>query len=232
MNIYSIYMVTNIVTNKVYIGFTSRNLSRRISQHKCKVSKKRTKFYNSILKHGWENFTWDIIYQSLDEHHTKHVMESYFIQEYDSYYNGYNSTLGGDGMDSLSAIEISNRPDIKKVRAAHMKERWANDIEYRTKVSESMKIRGSSPEEKMRKSIQMRQINATPERMIINKEVNLGSNSYNYNYTIYHFKHKDGREEWLTQNDMRKKHNLSQSNLTATIKGRQKSISGWVIANR
>lgn len=99
MNIYSIYKATNIINGKVYIGFTSLTVDDRINTH-LKNSKNNivTKFYNGIRKYDWDNFTWEIIYQSLDGDHTLNVMENYFILEHDSFKKGYNSTLGGEGV--------------------------------------------------------------------------------------------------------------------------------------
>jgi len=96
MNIYSIYKATNKVNGKVYIGFDS-NWPHRKNSHKCYHKNGDTKFYRAIKKYGWDNFDWEIIYQSKDKIHTKDIMENYFIEQYHSYKNGYNSTLGGDG---------------------------------------------------------------------------------------------------------------------------------------
>lgn len=115
MNIYSIYKATNIINGKVYIGFTSLTVDDRINTH-LKNSKNNivTKFYNGIRKYDWDNFTWEIIYQSLDGDHTLNVMENYFILEHDSFKNGYNSTLGGDGVLGrvVSEEERSKKRDI------------------------------------------------------------------------------------------------------------------------
>lgn len=96
MNIYTIYKAVNQSNNKTYIGFDS-NWPHRKNCHKCYFKKGDTKFYRAIKKYGWESFQWTILYQSKDKKHTKDVMESYFIEEYNSFKNGYNSTLGGDG---------------------------------------------------------------------------------------------------------------------------------------
>jgi predicted GIY-YIG superfamily endonuclease len=98
--IYSIYKVTNKITDKVYIGFTC-DLTRRISEHKRKYSKINYIFYHSIRKHGWENFIWETIYQSKDKDHAL-MMEQHFIEHHRSYVGfddcvGYNTSLGGEG---------------------------------------------------------------------------------------------------------------------------------------
>jgi group I intron endonuclease len=96
MIIYSIYKATNKINGKVYIGFDS-NWPHRKNSHKCYYKKYDTKFYRAIRKYGWENFEWLVLYQSKDKIYTKDIMENYFICENNSFNNGYNSTLGGDG---------------------------------------------------------------------------------------------------------------------------------------
>jgi len=104
MKIYTIYRVINLINNKVYIGFDSI-WPRRKAQHKSTAkycTGTNIAFYNAIKKHGWDNFIWDIIYQSTDGNYTKNFMEPYFITEYNSFVyatnsNGYNMTTGGEG---------------------------------------------------------------------------------------------------------------------------------------
>jgi group I intron endonuclease len=121
MNIYSIYKATNKINGKVYIGFDS-NWPNRFYTHKNRSNynkeQSKSKFYNSIRKHGWDNFDWEIIYQSNDGEHCKNIMENYFINEYRSYVgfgdcNGYNTTLGGDGSLGVKVLE-STRNKLSK----------------------------------------------------------------------------------------------------------------------
>jgi group I intron endonuclease len=136
MSIYSIYKATNLINNKVYIGFDS-NWPARISTHRSKISKLNRPFYNALHKHGWENFTWKVIYQSKDGEHTLAVMENYFITEYRSYIgfddcNGYNLTLGGDG--SLGYIN-SDKTKKKKSESKKGKKRSPMSLEQKEKIS-------------------------------------------------------------------------------------------------
>lgn len=102
MIIYSIYKSVNKINGKVYIGFDSQ-WPKRKREHKSSSKKLKNKFYNAIRKYGWENFDWQVIYQSTDGNHTLNVMEQYFITEHDSFHKGYNSTLGGDGALGLKS---------------------------------------------------------------------------------------------------------------------------------
>lgn len=114
MIIYSIYKFVNTINNKVYIGY-SNNVNRRYLEHKSNHIRVKNKFYNAIKKYGWDNFQFEIIYQSLDGDHCLFEMEKYFILEYNSYKKGYNSSLGGD---SLSGSQKSDyvRKKMSKAR--------------------------------------------------------------------------------------------------------------------
>lgn len=98
---YTIYCITNIITNKKYIGYT-KDLETRWYKHKfhghrgdgsCK------QLYNSMKKHGIENFEFTILENNILNETDAKLKESYFIQEYDTYKHGYNATLGGTGGD-------------------------------------------------------------------------------------------------------------------------------------
>jgi len=92
-----IYVVSNIINGKRYIGFTSNELKKRKYQHKQKSeSNSPFAFHKAIRKYGWDNFEWEVIYESWDHEHCLTVMEPHFISEYNSFgENGYNMDNGG-----------------------------------------------------------------------------------------------------------------------------------------
>lgn len=117
--IYSIYRIQNTINGKVYIGYT-KTPEQRFKAHKNSINRKQSNkkvLTLAFKKYGIENFSFDVIYQSLDAYHTKNIMESYFINEYNSHVdsgNGYNMTGGGDGMlnpskETLFRIGSANR---------------------------------------------------------------------------------------------------------------------------
>ena len=101
MDIYSIYKATNKINGKTYIGFTTNPKARFLSHKYLANQNLNIKFYNAINKYGYDNFQFEIVYQSKDMDHCKNVMETHFILEYDSMNNGYNMKLGGDGTPGL-----------------------------------------------------------------------------------------------------------------------------------
>ena len=91
-----IYKITNTINNKVYIGQTVKTVQKRFTQHKNNSNKpyfSQIILYKAFNKYGIENFICEEIEEVdnslLDER------ERYWIEYYDSYFNGYNSILGG-----------------------------------------------------------------------------------------------------------------------------------------
>lgn len=114
MNIGYIYKITNNINGKVYIGQTSKTIEERWREHKRNAKDKNRKaynihFYKAIRKYGIENFSIEEVEKcnisGLDER------EIYWIAYYDSFHNGYNSTLGGDGGRIL---DLDEKEVIKK----------------------------------------------------------------------------------------------------------------------
>jgi len=55
-----IYLVTNKVNDKLYVGKTSRNVILRQIEHesKAKLKLNDNHFHNALAKHGLKNFIW------------------------------------------------------------------------------------------------------------------------------------------------------------------------------
>ena len=91
-----IYKIYNDVNDKVYIGQTSGTIEERFKQHLKKVNsddRKTYPLYNAMRKYGIEHF----FIEQIEETDDLNVREIYWIKQFDSYNNGYNATLGGDG---------------------------------------------------------------------------------------------------------------------------------------
>ena len=95
--IFSIYIILNKINGKSYIGFTN-NINKRFREHKRLYKTSNFPIYRAMRKYTIENFEFSIIYQSKDKEHTLCCMESYFIEKYNAFTEGYNCTLGGEGM--------------------------------------------------------------------------------------------------------------------------------------
>ena len=130
-----IYKVVNPVNNKVYIGQTAGQLSRRISVHRYQMNKgSKIYFIKALRKYGIDNFVWEIIdtASTMKELNEK---ESYWIKFLNSNdpSKGYNISLGGKN-GKLNKMGVER---IRKMR----KGRKVSDI-GRQRMSEAAKRRG------------------------------------------------------------------------------------------
>jgi len=92
-----IYLITNLLNGKKYVGKTTQTLKRRINQHKhgnIHIDK-------TIRKYGWENFKVEV----LEECYTVEQLnerEIFWISALSCKHpNGYNHTDGGEGTAGL-----------------------------------------------------------------------------------------------------------------------------------
>ena len=91
-----IYKITNTLNNKIYIGQTVKTVEKRFQQHKNNSNKSyfsQIVLYKAFNKYGIDNFICEQIEQVPNE--LLDDREQYWIEYYNSYFEGYNSTLGG-----------------------------------------------------------------------------------------------------------------------------------------
>lgn len=95
---YLVYKLTNTINGKAYIGITSRDESFRWSEHKVRAKQglRGSRLYDAIRKYGPDAFSREVIATASTEDESREL-ERRYIQEFDTYENGYNSNLGGYG---------------------------------------------------------------------------------------------------------------------------------------
>ena len=109
-----IYKITNEINGKIYIGQTIKTPQKRFDEH-VKSAKRgcEYKFHRAIRKYGAENFTLSVIEEC--ERDNLNEKEIYWIDYYNSYYSGYNSTKGGNGLTKpLPSFEVVSCLYIEK----------------------------------------------------------------------------------------------------------------------
>ena len=128
-----IYLITNNINNKKYVGQTWYELSTRLSEHISASGNKNHRgcpyLYKAIFKHGATAFT----IQSLDRFITQEAadnLEAHYINLYHSNEAGYGYNLTGGGQ--------GNKPPMSEA--------------IRQKISQAMKGRTVSQESKNKMS--------------------------------------------------------------------------------
>jgi group I intron endonuclease len=105
-----IYCFHCIPNGKKYIGMTEKPLKYRVNQHINNVNKNyktSRKFYNTIKKYGINNFIIGIIEEC--DCKILNQKEKYYIGKFDTYKNGLNSTLGGEGVSGWKHTEETKK---------------------------------------------------------------------------------------------------------------------------
>ena len=90
---YIVYMHKNKINNKIYIGITFRKPEERWLNGNG--YRRQPKFFNAIIKYGWDNFEHIILEQNILTEEEALKLETYYIQKYDSVNNGYNVNEAG-----------------------------------------------------------------------------------------------------------------------------------------
>lgn len=115
-----IYKLTCTITGKVYIGKTI-DINRRMVQHSKVTPKYSHHLANAIKKYGINNFKEEIIFEVEAEDRAAlntalSNAEQLYIEQYDSYRNGYNSTIGGEGTSGFHWLESSKKKLSKSLK--------------------------------------------------------------------------------------------------------------------
>ena len=108
-----IYIIKNYCNEKVYIGQTSYSIQERFSEHMkpSTIKKKGTyKLYKAIAKYGKENFYIELLEETTPD--KLNETEIHYIEKFDSYKNGYNSTNGGDSKTICKIQDINKLKDM------------------------------------------------------------------------------------------------------------------------
>nr|DAF13733.1 MAG TPA: intron associated endonuclease [Caudoviricetes sp.] len=106
-NVYGyVYCIENKVNGKKYIGITTRTMNKRFEEHK----KANSYIGNAIRKYGVSNFSISEL-DIAKTHEELCQLEVFYIEKFKTFENGYNLTIGGDGVvkDIYVDVVLNNR---------------------------------------------------------------------------------------------------------------------------
>lgn len=146
-------------SGKVYIG-KSINFTKRLRYYAKGGCKNQTVLYNSILKHGWDSHTIEVLAKSnFPTNETLNILERFFIKYYKTNLrryptcNGMNCTDGGDG--NFGAIKTG--AELERIRTLRVgKAPWNKGKTYTKELKEKLSkahkgkyTRGDNPSAKI-----------------------------------------------------------------------------------
>ena len=164
----NVYIITNTINNKVYIGQTIRNIRQRFSEHMSLHQRGNAHLKSAVLKYGKESFNIEIL-KTLETNNEDELFkflykwEKYYIKKYKSYDSefGYNIDFGGQlnrvvsdesrkkMSESHKGVKLSlERIEKQREYMKNHPERWIDPIhnvgkqlseEHKRKISEAQK---------------------------------------------------------------------------------------------
>lgn len=140
-----IYMATNQINGKSYVGQTVGSLAKRKGRHIYNALNKIDSYYfhNSIRKYGKDNFEWVILHDDITDIEFLNELEIFYIGYYDTFDKGYNFNMGGS--NALHTEETKRKMSESKKGKHHSEE-------TKKKMSESKKGKKVSEETKRKLS--------------------------------------------------------------------------------
>ena len=137
---------------KYYVGQTIGTMEQRAGKDGRRYGwddpNCNTKFARSIRKWGWDAFECRVLEEVYEE--DLNELEKFYIEQFDSFKNGYNTTLGGEGTRGLNAFANKTEKEMEKLRKKQsiaQRKRW-EDPEEREKTSIAGKKRFEDKKER------------------------------------------------------------------------------------
>lgn len=109
-----IYKIVNNVNGKIYIGQTINTINARFSAHKSaskKIDKRECALYRAMRKYGVNSFSISEVkkYASDSKESLMTLLnekEIFWIENFNSYLNGYNETIGGENVSQKNSVSV------------------------------------------------------------------------------------------------------------------------------
>ena len=139
----SIYIIENKENGKRYVGKTTlSDPYERWKQHQYNVKSKYNPMVisDAMFKYGVDNFTFYVIETCDDE--DVNQRETYWINKFNTYKDGYNSTLGGEGC--IRDIYYLSNTNIRPISCYTLEGEYIKDYDSRGIASKELGIKKSS----------------------------------------------------------------------------------------
>ena len=137
-----VYLRTNLVNGKQYVGQTSRFANRNSKWKKLNELYSSKILYEDRIKYGLENFKCDIL-AVCDSQEDAWELEKKYIKEYNTKYpNGYNMSDGGAGVPNVFVSEETRKKLSETLsglkRNDETKQKISNGLKNNPKISQKV----------------------------------------------------------------------------------------------
>jgi len=204
---FEVYMHTSPSGNS-YVGYTKNGMEFRWNQHLRNAKTEKLHFSNAINKYPENQWIHEQLFETNNQEKAK-LVEIFFIGYYDTFKNGYNMTLGGDGGN---AWRMTKTPEELK-EIDKKKANFGEDNGFYGK---------KHSEENLKKAVAKRHANGTYEGKYVN------GTTITYKDITYYSKQSCMKENNLTR---RQFENLLKKDVIIIINEAGSNIRGKVSVN-
>lgn len=112
-----VYVATNLINRKQYVGKTRKTLDRRKWEHRRDAAGGITRaFQRALRKYGFDAFSWETVFEHEDEAELNKAEVAFIAALGSKVPHGYNMTDGGEGRSGYKLSESTR----KKISLAKM----------------------------------------------------------------------------------------------------------------
>lgn len=213
--IWSVYIHTNKINNKKYIGITSeKNPERRWGAKGAGYLKKKNgkycqpAFANAILKYGWENFSHEIIKRDLTQDQANSI-EAKLINDYKTQQPKYGYNIQEGGCNGKCSKETK-----EKMKKSHTGHKHSEETKKKISCGNTGKKLSEETKEKL-------SFSHSPIKKVENKKT--PNNTYNQQYC----KCIETGECYASISNAAINSGTYNSNICKCIKGERKLAGGY-----
>ena len=145
---------------KYYVGQTIGTMEQRAGKDGKNYSWKdpscNSKFARSIRKWGWDAFEGRVLEEVYEE--DLNELEKFYIEQFDSYKNGYNSTIGGEGVRGFNPFANKTEEEMEKVREKQSKTQIKRFEDKKEREKMSITVKKRYEDKKLREKLSKVQI--------------------------------------------------------------------------
>ena len=139
---YKIYLITNLLNLKQYVGVTKFSLEERFLQH----TKRGFFLTEAIQKYGEQKFSIELI-KEVKTPEQAYELEIFYIKEYNTKApNGYNLTDGGDGIFGWQPTDEYRQECSERTKQLHKNKKicmYGKNHTEKTKEKMSQSAKGN-----------------------------------------------------------------------------------------
>lgn len=136
---YCVYVHTNKINGKKYVGQTCQAPERRWGKNGSGYTE-CPHFWNAIQKYGWDSFEHEIVKDGMS-HEEACAFEIDLIAKLNTNNPdfGYNVSKGGDGIDPEVTKTLWQREGFKEFASGRMKEAWQDPVKRKNRSEQATK---------------------------------------------------------------------------------------------